>query len=326
MKKKTCIARQMSALLLLAAAGTSMAQQDYPNRPINIVVGAAPGGPTDIIARTLAQDLTISLGQPVVVNNKPGANSLIATQEVARANPDGYTFLLAYNAHVVNTLLMKSARYDALKDFIPVSLAVTLPMAVIAPANSTAKSVTDIVKEAGKPDGVTYASSGNGSAPHLAGALLQTHTNTRMIHVPFKGNAPALTEIMASRIQFMFYPMVGINKYVADNRVKMIGVTTAKRHPEYPAVPTMAELGFRGFEQTSPWIGMLAPAGTPAAIVAKVDTAVQAAMSRAQTRDQLAVNGAVPAYRNSTEFRSFLTQDIERWTKVIAAAGIMPND
>jgi tripartite-type tricarboxylate transporter receptor subunit TctC len=261
-----------------------------------------------------------------LVTNKPGANSLIATQEVARANPDGYTFLLAYNAHVVNTLLMKSARYDAQKDFIPVSLAVTIPMAVIAPANSTAKSVMDIVKEASKANGVTYASSGNGSAPHLAAALLQSQTKTDMIHVPFKGNAPALTEVMSNRIQFMFYPMVGINKYIADNRVKIIGVTTANRHPDYPSVPTMAEIGFTGFEETSTWIGMLAPAGTPDAIVEKVDAAMKTALSRAQIRDQLALNGALPAYRNSSDFRSYLANDIKRWTKVIATAGIMPND
>ena len=325
MNKRTFLAHALAAGL--AGVGSAASAQDFPTKPITIVVGAAPGGPTDIIARILAQDLTASLGQSVVVNNKPGANSLMATQEVARAQPDGYTLLLAYNAHVVNPLLMKSARYDALKDFAPVSLAVSLPMAVIAPANSPFANVQDLMRQArAKPETIAYASSGNGSAPHLAGALLQTQTQTQLTHVPFKGNAPALTEIMAGRIHFMFYPMVGINKYVADNRVKLLGVTTAQRHPDFPQVPTMAESEFPGFEQTAPWIGMLAPSRTPPATLAKLDAAVKAALSRTETRASLQANGAVPAYRGAAEFQSFLRQDVDRWTKVISAAGIEPND
>ncbi|MDB5944334.1 MAG: tripartite tricarboxylate transporter substrate binding protein [Ramlibacter sp.] len=325
MKKRTLLAAALA--VAFGSLGANAQAQDFPSRPITIVVGAAAGGPTDIIARVLAQDLTTSLGQPVIVSNKPGANSLMATQEVARANPDGYTLLLAYNAHVVNPLLMKSARYHALNDFSPVSLAVSLPMAVIAPPNSPFATVQDVVREGrAKPETIAYGSSGNGSAPHLAGALLQTQSHTKLTHVPFKGNAPALAEVMAGRIHFMFYPMVGINKFVADNRVKLIGVTTAQRHPDFPAVPTMAETGFPGFEQTSPWIGMLAPSKTPPAVVARLDAAVKAALARADTRERLVANGALPAYRGSGDFQSFLRQDVDRWTKVIEAAGIQSND
>lgn len=325
MHKRSFLAATVAALL--AASGTAAQAQNYPSRPITIVVGTSPGGPTDIIARILAQDLTTSLGQPVVVSNKPGANALMATQEVARAQPDGYTLLLAYNAHVVNPLLMKRARYDALHDFTPISLAVSLPMAVIAPADTPFAGMEELVREArARPGTVAYGSSGNGSAPHLAGAVLQTQTRAELTHVPFKGNAPALTEIMAGRLQFMFYPMVGINKYAADKRVKVLAVTAAQRLPEFPDVPTMAESGFAGFEQTAPWIGMLAPGKTPPEVVAKVDAALQAALARPATRASLQANGAVPTYRNAAGFQTFLRQDVDRWTKVIAAAGIEANE
>lgn len=325
MKKRTLLAA--AAALTLGSLGTTALAQDFPTRQITILVGAAPGGPTDIIARVLAQDLTTTLGQPVVVANKPGANSLMATQEAQRAAPDGYTLLLSYNAHVVNPLLMKGARYHALDDFSPVGLAVSLPMAVIAPPGSPFNTVQDVVREArAKPEHVAYGSSGNGSAPHLAGALLQTQSQAKLTHVPFKGNAPALAEVMAGRIHFMFYPMVGINKFVTDNRVKLIGVTTAQRHPDFPSVQTMAETGFPGFEQTSPWIGMLAPAKTPPAIVDRLDAAMKEALARPATREKLLANGAVPAYRGASDFQAFLRQDVERWTKVIEAAGIQSND
>jgi tripartite-type tricarboxylate transporter receptor subunit TctC len=320
-------------LLVLAAASIAAvayplaaSATDFPTRPITLVVGAAPGGPTDIMARLMAREMGEFLKQPIVVDNRPGANSLIATEHVSRSAPDGYTMLLAYNAHVANTLLMKSAKYDALKDFAPVGLAVNMPMALITAPASSFKTPQELVAAAkAKPDAVTYASSGNGSAPHLAGAMLQTQIGSSMVHVPFKGNAPAITEIMANRVDFMFYPMVGLSDFIAQNRVRLIGVTAAQRLTDHPNVPTLSESGQPGFEQTSPWIGMFAPARTPPEVVAKVTAAMQSTLNKPEIKERMRQLGAVPNYRSPTEFEAFLRADIDRWAKVIAAAGIQSN-
>lgn len=325
MKKRTFLtvaSLAFPALMIPIAASAA----DFPNRPITLVVGAAPGGPTDIMARLMAKEMGELLKQPVVVDNRPGANSLIATDFVSRAAPDGYTMLLAYNAHVANTLLMKSAKYDAVKDFSPVGLALNMPMALITAPGSSFKTPQELVSAAKvKPDAVTFASSGNGSAPHLAGAMLQTQIGSSMVHVPFKGNAPAITELMANRVDFMFYPMVGLTDFVSQNRVRLIGVTAPQRLADYPDTPTLTESGQPGFEQTSPWIGMFAPASTPAEVVSKVSEAMRATLEKTEIKDRMRQLGAIPNYRNPTEFEAFLRADIDRWTKVIAAAGIQQN-
>lgn len=313
----------MIASLALCALPITASAATYPANPVTVIVGAAPGGPTDTIARVLAQDLAQILEQSVVVSNKPGANSLLATHEVARARPDGYTLLLAYNAHIINKIMTKSAQYDPLKDFAPVSMAVSLPMAVVVPTSSAAVTINDIVDDAkANPEKVSYGSSGNGGAPHLAGALLEMKSGAKMIHVPYKGNAPALLDVIAGRVNFMFYPMVGINKYVDDNRVRIVAVTSDKRHPDYQSVPSMSESGFEGFEQTSAWIGMFAPAGTPADVVERLNKAVKQSLSKETTIERLRTLGAVPAYKPSSEFAGYLANDLDRWSAVIQSAGI----
>ncbi len=322
MNNKLLFLSTIASLSIFAASNTALAAT-YPSSPVTIIVGAAPGGPTDTIARVLAQDLGEILNQSVVVSNKPGANSLLATHEVARAKPDGYTVLLAYNAHVINKIMTKSAQYDPLKDFAPVSMAVSLPMAVVVPASSGAKTINDLVNEAKtSPEKVSYGSSGNGGAPHLAGALLEMKSGAKMLHVPYKGNAPALLDVIAGRVSFMFYPMVGINKYVDDKRINIVAVTSDKRHPDYEAVPSMSEAGFDGFEQTSAWIGMLAPAGTPADVVERLNSAVKQSLSNEKTVERLRTLGAVPAYKASGEFSAYLANDLDRWSSVIKSAGI----
>jgi tripartite-type tricarboxylate transporter receptor subunit TctC len=315
--------RVLVTFVLLAASVVNA--QTFPAKPVRLVVGYAAGGPTDVIARLLAQDMSASLGQSVVVENKTGANGLIGTQEVKRAAPDGYTVLMTTLSHNVNAILMAEKKpYDPLKDFAPVSLVAFLPMVMVTKADSPFTSPEDVVRAAkAKPGEISYASAGNGGSAHLAGALVEALTNTRMTHVPFRGNAPALTEVMAGRVSFMFYPMIGIAEQVAQKRLKALAVTTEKHHPDYPGVPTMDESGFRGFEQYTQGLGVVAPAGTPDAAVGKLNQAVRASLSKPETRDKLKALGAVTEGGSTPdEFRKWLVGDAERWARVIKAAGV----
>ena len=313
----------VAACSVALLAPCSARGQDYPIKPVTLVVGFAAGGPTDIIARVLAPELAAALGQPVVVQNKTGASSLVATQAVARAAPDGYTLLVASHSHSVNPLLLENAHYDPLKDFAPISRIAVLPLVLVTPPDAPYNSVQDLVAAArAKPGEVMYASSGHSGSSHLAGALLASLSGTSMTHVPFSGNGPALIEVMAGRVSFMFYPTLGVADNVSQKRLKVLAAGTAKRHPEFPSVPTMAEAGFPGFDETAPWVGILAPAGTPAPIVRRVSDALRAALAQPQTQHRLAGAGATIVGSTPGEFAGFLQQDGERWARVIRAAGV----
>jgi len=310
---------------IAALAGAAASAQDYPAKPLRLVVGFAAGGPTDVIARVIAQDMAMALGQGVVVENKTGANALIATQEVKRAAPDGYTILMTTLSHNVNAILLADRKpYDPIKDFAPISLVSFLPLVMVTRADAPFSSVQDVVQAAkAKPGEVSYASAGNGGSAHLAAALVETLSGTRMTHVPFRGNAPALTEVMAGRVSFMFYPMVGIADQVAQKRLKALAVSTEKRHPDYPAVLTMAESGFPGFEQYTQGLGVVAPANTPAPVIDKLNAAIRASLAKPETKEKLKGLGAITQGGSSpAEFRAWLQTDAERWARVIKAAGV----
>ena len=316
---------KIALLIASTLIGFSVAAQPYPNKPIKMILGFAPGGPTDVIARVVAQDMTLSLGQGVVVENRTGANSLIATQAVARAAPDGYTLLATTLAHNVNHVLMgEKTQYDPIKNFTPVSLVAVLPLVVVTKPDSPFNSLQDIVKTAkAKPGEVTYGSAGNGGSAHLAAALLETLSGAKMTHVPFRGNAPALAEVMAGRVSFMFYPMVGIPDQVAQKRLKALAITTDKRHPDFPAAPTTAESGFPGFDEYTPGVGVVGPAGMPAAIVSRLNQAIKASLARPETRERLRQLGATTEGGSTpAEFTTYLQKDRERWARVIKAAGV----
>ena len=303
---------------------TGVNGQTYPVKPIRLVIGFSAGGPTDVIGRILAQDMTASLGQTVLIENKPGAAAMIATQEVKRAAPDGYTLLMTTLTHNVNAILHAEKKpYDPVQDFTPVSLVCLLPLVAVTKGDAPFNSMADLIKAArAKPGEVTYASSGNGGSAHLAGALVETLSKTQMTHVPFKGNAPALTEVMAGRISFMFYPMVGIAEQVAQKRLKVIAVSTARRHPDYPAAPTMAESGFAGFEEYTQGLGVVGPAGMPEPVVKRLNEAIHASLGKADTLDRLKTNGAIVQTSSPAEFSAWLKKDAERWARVIQAAGV----
>ena len=316
--------RRLLALVFLSVF-TSVNAQTFPSKPVKLVIGFAVGGPTDVIGRIVAQDLTASLGQTVIVENKAGAAGMIATQEVKRAAPDGYTLYMTTLTHSVNAILHADKKpYDPIADFTPVSLVCFLPLVMVSKGDSAFNTVTDVVAAAkAKPGEVTYASSGTGGSAHLAGALVEALTSTKMTHVPFKGNAPALTEVIAGRVSFMFYPMIGIADQVAQKRLKVLAVSTEKRHPDYPGVPTMNESGFPGFEEYTQGLGVVGPAGIPAAVVSRLNEAIRASLARPETKDKLKGLGAITQGGSTpAEFRSWLGKDLERWARVIKAAGV----
>jgi tripartite-type tricarboxylate transporter receptor subunit TctC len=309
---------------VLLAFSAAAAAQTYPARPVRILVGFAAGGPTDVIARIVAQDMSASLGQSFIVENRPGANAIIATEVVAHSAPDGYTTLFSSLSLLVNSILPGTqAKYDPFKDFAPVSNAAVLPMVIVTAAASPDNSMRDLLARAkAKPGEISYGTSGIGGSSHLAGAMLENFTGTKMINVPFKGNGPALAEVMAGRVSFMFYPIVGIADQVAAKKIKVLAVGTPQHHPDFPGVPTMAESGLPGFEETAPWVGMLAPAGTPAAVVNRLGEEMRKSIAKPETRERFKALGAVSVADTPAEFAAFLRSDYDRWARVIKVSGV----
>jgi tripartite-type tricarboxylate transporter receptor subunit TctC len=316
--------RTLYTLAAALFACASAIAQDYPTKPVRIVVGFAAGGPTDVIARLIAQDMTAALGQPFVVENRPGANAIIATDAVARSAPDGYTTLFSSLSLLVNAIVAPDkVKYDPFKDFAPVSNAAVLPMVVVTSPETRIGSMQDLLARAkAKPGEITYGTPGQAGSAHLAGAMLENLSGTKMTNVPFKGNAPALAEVMAGRVTFMFYPIIGIANHVQGGKLKVLAVGTAAPHPDFPDVPTMGQSGFPGFEETAPWVGMLVPAGTPAPIVDRLSAEMRKSLARPETRDRMKTLGAITVADTPAEFLAFLKKDYDRWARVIKAAGI----
>jgi tripartite-type tricarboxylate transporter receptor subunit TctC len=315
--------KTIAALAWLALSGTTVAQT-YPARPVKIVVGFAAGGPTDVIARILAADISGAVGQSFIVENRPGANAIIATEAVAHSTPDGYTTLFSSLSLLVNPILPGTkAKYDPFKDFAPVSNVAALPMVVVtapgAPFNSM-KELVDLARA--KPGELSYGTSGIAGSSHLAGAMLENMTGTKMINVPFKGNGPALAEVMAGRVTFMFYPIIGIAGQIAGGKLKAIAVGTAAPDPDFPRVPTMAQAGYAGLEVTAPWVGMLVPAGTPAPVVSRLADEIRRSLAKPDIRAKMKEQGAVIVGDTPAEFAAFLKKDQERWAQVIKASGV----
>ena len=323
MKKLLSCVAALTALATISN-GAAYAADVYPNKPIRLLVGFAAGGPTDVIARVLAKDMSITLGQSIVVDNKAGASSMIATREVKNAAPDGYTLLFSSLGLNVNPILMgEQAGYNPKMDFTPISNAATLPLVAVTAFDAPVKSMPDLLKKArSKPEAVSFASSGNGGSGHLAGELLATLAKSKMLHVPYKGNGPALLEVMAGRVDYMFYPVIGIADNIAAKRLAILAVGTAKRLPQFPDTPTMSEAGFPGFEETAPWVGLLGPAKMPTAMVAQLNDAMVKALAKPDVKAQLEKLGAVIIGDSPAAFTAYLKRDYDRWENVIKSAAI----
>ncbi len=322
---KKLLRHLITAVSLTAmASAPALAADIYPNKPIRLLVGFAAGGPTDVIARVLARDMSVTLGQSVIVENKAGASSMIATREVKNAAPDGYTLLFSSLGLNVNPILLgEAAGFNPKTDFTPISNAATLPLVAVTAFDAAVKNMPDLLKKARtKPEAVSFASSGNGGSGHLAGELLATMAKAKMLHVPYKGNGPALLEVMAGRVDYMFYPVIGIADNIAAKRLSILAVGTAKRLSQFPDTPTMSEVGFPGFEETAPWVGLLGPAKTPAPVVALLNDAMLKALAKPDVRAQLEKLGAVIVGDSPAAFTAYLKRDYDRWENVIKAAAI----
>lgn len=317
----TLTRRSLLCATLAAAAWPAAAQAPYPTRPIRIILGFAAGGPLDLCTRILAQDLGAALEQTVLVDNRPGASGQIATDAVAQAEPDGYTLLSTASTFIVNPILSKRTRPDPLKDFVAISHTAVLPTILVTGPDSPIQSVPDLVNAA-RSRTLSYASAGNGGPAHLAGALLAHSTGTTMIHVPFKGASPAITEVMAGRVDFTFYTMSGLKELVAAKKVRPLAITAVSRHADFPQVPTMTEAGFQGFDHVGAWFGVVGPAGMPAAVVTQLGNAFDRALKKPEVRERLVKLGIVPTGGTPAVFRNFLEQDSSRWTALIKAADI----
>ena len=297
--------------------------QSYPAKPVRIVVGVPPGGGTDILGRALARRLTDALGQQFVVENRPGAGTVIGADVVAKSSADGYTLLLAINALAANHTLYKKLPYNTLRDFTPVILAAVTPNILVVHPSLPVKGAQEFVALArARPNQIAYASSGSGSAAYLAAEIFKLATGTRMIHVPYKGTAPALTGLLAGETQAMVAALPGAIAFVTERRLRALGLTSARRAPTVPDIPTLAEAGIKGAEFDT-WYGIFAPAGTPVDIVSRLNTAIKTLLAAADVKQQLAGLGLDAAGNTPTEFDKYFRAEVENLSRVIRAAGAM---
>nr|WP_243419639.1 tripartite tricarboxylate transporter substrate binding protein [Cupriavidus alkaliphilus] len=310
-----------SCLVLSAAAAPPVLAQSFPARPVRLVVPYPPGGPTDIVARVVGQKLSERLGQPLVVENRPGAGGNIGAEAVARAAPDGYTLLVATTAHAINMTLFRKPGYDTRKDFAPVSLLTRGPLVLVTAPATPAASVAELIAMArGRPGQLTFASSGNGQSTHLAAELFNSMAGVRMTHVPYKGSAPALTDVMGGQATVMFDTMLSAMPFVRDGKLRALAVTGAQRSPAAPDTPTIAQSGLPGYEATA-WNALLAPAGTPPAVLEAIAAALKSVLDDADVRARFATQGFAAEWTSPPATAKFLDQEIDKWARVVKASG-----
>ena len=296
--------------------------QTYPNKLVRIVVPQAPGGASDALARIIAQRLSERWKQPVVVENKAGAGGVIGTESVAKSAPDGHTLLLAYDGtHAVNASLYKSLPFDPIKDFTPVATLANVPFLLAVNASSKAsdmKQFIDLAKAA--PGKVTYGSAGNGSVNHLLGAMFGKGAGVELVHVPYKGAAPAITDLIGGSVDSVFSSIPSLVGHIQSGRVRALAVTSSRRSAALPNVPTIAESGLSGFA-VAPWFGLLAPTGTPADVIAKISEDVAVLLSTKDVIDAFSAQGAEPFRTTPSEFAAILRSDIDKWAVVVRESG-----
>lgn len=311
-----------SALLLVIAPGV-WAQVAWPQKPITLVVPSAPGGSTDFTARLIAEPLSRALGQPVIVDNKPGAAGNIGNQAVARAKPDGYTLLVSYSGyHVGNPHLFKQAGWDPIKDYAPVAMLTRAPQVIVGSPTLPASNMQELIAYAQKnPGKLNYASSGNGSIQHIAGELLKQLTGTSMTHVPYKGAGPAVQDLMGGTVDLFITTPASVLSQVQAGRIKAFAVTSPKRLAALPNVPTAVEAGLKGYELDS-WFALYAPAGTPPEIVAQLNQQVNKVLQSPEVRKRAEDSGTTVETMTPPQLADFTRSELDRWGKIIKGGGI----
>jgi tripartite-type tricarboxylate transporter receptor subunit TctC len=297
---------------------------DYPARPIKLLVGASAGGTTDTMARTIAEPLSNSFGQPVLVENRPGAGGNLAAEAVARSNPDGYTLLVSFTSHTINATLYPKLPFDPVADFTPIAMISTVPSLLVGNPKVPAQNLRELIALAkAKPDALTIAIGGIGSSLHLAGDRFKMMADISIVNVPYKGTAPALTDVLGGQVDLMFISLVTGTPHVRAGNLRAYGVTSAARQPSFPDLPAIGEI-VPGFESEA-WFGVFGPAKLPDQIVDKLNRAVVSALKDPRMREQLLREGANPAALTPGEFATFVRQDIERWAPVVRNSGAKPE-
>ena len=325
MKHAVRSAISVIATMLAGIVPSSASAQDYPNKPVRIVVPFAPGGGTDLSARIVAQKLTESLGANFVVDNRPGAAGIVGTEAVAKSKPDGYALLVVSSSHAMNPAMYSKLPYDTTRDFVPISLLLSGPTLVVAHPSLPAKNARELIALAkAKPGVLTFASAGNGVGGHLSGELFKLLAQIDILHIPYKGVQPAMMDVVGGQVTMVFTSIASGMAQVASKRLFPLAVTGSQRSPAAKDLPTMVEAGIKGYESTT-WYGLLAPANTPADIVSRLNAEVVAGLKSPDLNERLSREGMDPVGNSPAEFAKYMQSEIDKWRKVIKAAGIQPS-
>ncbi len=324
MRRSTIVRLALGALVAFAVPSLASAQS-WPTRPLKLLVGYPPGGSVDMTARTIADRLGPMLGQPVIVENRAGATGNIAADLAAKSASDGYTLYMGTSINAVSVSLFRNLPYDPVRDFAPISRAVTAPSILVVHPSVPARSVKELVAYArANPGKVTYATTGAGSSPHLCAELLSTLAGVKLVHVPYKGGAQAMTDLLSGQTAMSFSNPTSVMQFMANGQIRALAVTSRERFSETPDLPTMIESGFPEFDQTA-WYGVMAPAGTPSLIVERVNAAVREILERADVRQALLKQGLVANPSTPAELASQLKSDIAMYGKLLKDAGVEPQ-
>ncbi len=322
MKHSQILLTSIFSGLAAAALPVALKAQDYPTKPIRLIVPFAPGGPVDIMSRALGEKLTANLGQQIVVDNRGGAGGSIGTEIVAHSIPDGYTLLTGHiGTHAINVSLFPKLGYDPVKDFAPISLIATLPLALVVNASVPARSVRELVALArARPGEINFASAGSGGPTHMAGAMFKSMAGINVVHVPYKGNAAALTDLTAGRVQMMFSNLLTSMPHVKAGKLRALAISSAKRSPQAPDLPTVAESGVPEYDLT-PWYGIFAPAGTPKAIVTRLNREAGQILNAPDMKERFRTQGIDLTTSTPDEFLALIRREIPKWRKVVKESG-----
>jgi tripartite-type tricarboxylate transporter receptor subunit TctC len=317
-------ARTLAAFCCVVSSSTPAAQNaaDYPNRPVRWIVPFAPSGPTDLMSRAVAEKLSQRFGQPFVVDNRAGAGGNIGAEVVSKSAPDGYTLMIGHvGTHAINATLYPKLAFDPVTDFTPITLLATLPLALVIHPSVPAKDVKELIAYAkARPGQLNFASAGNGGPTHLTGELLKTSAGIDIVHVPYKGNAAALLDLVGGRVQMMFSNMLTSMPHVRAGKLKAIGISSAKRSPQAPELPTIAESGLAGFSAV-PWYGVLGPAGMPRPLVNRLNAEIARAVAQPDMAERFVAQGIDLQSSTPEQFGTLIKSELVKWRKVVRDAG-----
>jgi tripartite-type tricarboxylate transporter receptor subunit TctC len=323
MQRRTLMSTALAWSLPTTAMDTAWAQS---GRPLRLIVPFTPGGSTDILARAIAPKLALALGQTVLIDNRPGAGGSLGAGEAAKAEPDGQTLLMGHiGTLAVNPAIYPKLSYDPLRSFVPVAWVARVPNVLVVPAHSPARSFKQFIELArARPGQMTFSSGGNGSAAHITFEYLKLRSKVFMLHIPYRGTAPSVTDLIGGQVDATFTGAPAVLPHVRSGRLRALAVSSAQRIPTLPDVPTVAESGYPGFEADQ-WYGVVAPAGTPAALVARLNAEINKALALTDVAQQLAVEGAVPTPTTPQAFGALIARELPRWAEVVKAGNVKPD-